>query len=155
MEDVLDLISKQEPRAAEILSLMAVLDRQGIPENLLRDDSDRDVDFKMALGTLIAFSLVKVEGDGAGYELHRLVQLATRKWLDIQGEKEVWQRRALTVVASIFPEGRFENWTTCESLLPHAQTVLHYGDTNGLCSKEYSELLYNVAYFDHEQGGMR
>ncbi len=74
-----ELISKQKQRAAEMLSLMAVLDRQGIPESLLRYDTDRDVDFTTALGTLLAFSLIKAGGDGSGYELHRLVQLATRK----------------------------------------------------------------------------
>jgi hypothetical protein len=35
-----DQIRKQKPRAAEILSLMAVLDRQGIPKTLLRKDGE-------------------------------------------------------------------------------------------------------------------
>lgn len=147
-----NLISKQKQRAAEMLSLMAVLDRQGIPESLLRDETDRDVDFTTALGTLLAFSLIKAGGDRAGYELHRLVQLATRKWLEMKGTTEQWQEKALLAVANVFPEGVFENWPTCEPLLPHAQTVIQYGEANEICPKEYSKLLSDVAYFDREQG---
>ena len=79
-----DLINKQNTRAAEILSLMAILDRQGIIESLIKDASDRIIDFKKTIGTLLAFSLIRSENNGAGYGLHRLVQLATQKWLETQ-----------------------------------------------------------------------
>ena len=147
-----ELISKQRPRAAEMLSLMAVLDRHGIPKNLLGNHTDRDIDVTTALGTLLAFSLIKAGGGGAGYEMHRLVQLATRKWLEMQGNIEVWQQKALSVVADMFPSGVFETWTTCESLLPHAQIVLQYGETKGVYPEKYPNLLSKVAYFDWEQG---
>ena len=147
-----DLISKQKPRAAEMLSLMAVLDRQGIPESLLRQETDRDIDFTTASGTLRAFSLVSAGVDGAGYEMHRLVQLATQKWLEIQGKIEVWQEKALLVVASMFPTGTFESWTTCESLLPHAQKVIQNRNVNEKHPFELSTLLSNMAWFGMEQG---
>ena len=108
-----DMISKHKPRAAEMLSLMAVLDRQGIPESLLRHKPDRKVEATKTLGNLTAFSLVSAGVDGTGYEIHRLVQLATQKWLEMQGEIQVWQEEALLVVADMFPIGEQENWTTC------------------------------------------
>ena len=88
-----DILRKQKPRAAEMLSLMAVLDPQGIPKSLLQNDTDRPIDVTTALGALKAFSLISVENDGSlisaedgrRYGLHRLVQLATRKWLELQG----------------------------------------------------------------------
>ena len=83
-----DLISEREPRAAEILSLMAVLDRQSILESLLRNPSDQTVGFMKALGTLLAFSLIKAGRDGAGYQLHRMVQLATQNWLQMQDQMD-------------------------------------------------------------------
>ena len=147
-----DLISKQKPRAAEMLSLMAVLDRQGIPESLLRQETDRDIDFTTALGTLRAFSLVSAGVDSAGYEIHRLVQLATQKWLEIQGKIGVWQEKALLVVANMFPTGTFETWTSCESLLPHAQKVIQNRNVNEKYPLEFSTLLSNMARFDVEQG---
>ena len=147
-----DLISKQKPHAAEVLSLMAVLDRQGIPESLLRQETDRNIDFTTALGTLQAFSLIRGGVDGAGYDIHRLVQLATQKWLEIQGKIGIWQETALLVVANRFPLGKFENWKTCESLLPHAQKVIQKADVNERYPLEFSILLSNMAWFDMEQG---
>ena len=73
-----DQIRKQKPRAAEILSLMAFLDPQGIPKTLLRRDKERGVEFTTALGTLQAFSLVITENGGASFEIHRLVQVSTQ-----------------------------------------------------------------------------
>ncbi len=147
-----DLISKQKSRAAEMLSLMAVLDRQGISKNLLKNDTDRNVDVMTALGTLQAFSLISVEDNGASYQLHRLVQLATRKWLEMEGTKEKWQEQALLKVAENFPSGVFETWPACETLLPHAETVIQYRNIKKMHSEQYSYLLQNIAYFDRLQG---
>ena len=147
-----DLISKQKPRAAEMLSLMAVLDRQGIPKSLLRNGTDRNIDVATALGILQAFSLISVGNGGSEYEIHRLVQLATRRWLEMQGTKVKWQERALLVLANMFPVGEFENWTVCESLMPHAQTVSEYEYVNEACLEQFAHLLMNMAYFDSLQG---
>lgn len=78
-----DQIRKQKPRASEILSLMAMLDRQGIPKTLLHRDRERGIDFTTALGTLQAFSLVTSEKGGSTLEIHRLVQVATQRWLEL------------------------------------------------------------------------
>ena len=147
-----DLISKQEPRAAEMLSRMAFLDRNGIPEILLRDRSDPSVDFKKALGTLLAFSLIKRKAvNRAEYELHSLVQLICQKWLKMQGTTAKWQMSAFIVVADVFPTGHYKTWTGCESLLPHALKVLEYGP-NEAYLMPFSNLLSRVASFDMEQG---
>ena len=154
-----DLISKQNPRAAEMLSLMAVLDRQGIPESLLQNDTDRKTEFVTARGILQRFSLISTENGGSKYELHRLVQLATRKWLEIQGTKEKWQVKALLVllnifpdVSNIFPKDIFENWTTCASLLPHIQTVTEYENIKKACPGQFAHLLCHAACCDLWQG---
>ena len=147
-----DLISKQKPRAAEMLSLMAVLDRQGISTNLLQKEGDSRVDFITALGTLRAFSLITVEDNGTGYQLHRLVQLATQKWLELKGKKEEWQELALLVLAEKFPSGLFETWPTCESFLPHARRVIQYKDAVEKNLQQYSCLSQRIADFDIQQG---
>ena len=79
-----DQIRKQKPRAAEILSLMAVLDRQGIPKALLLRDGERRTEFTTALGMLQAFSLVTSEKGGVSFEIHRLVQVSTQRWLELR-----------------------------------------------------------------------
>ncbi|MCJ1246054.1 hypothetical protein MMC30_003258 [Trapelia coarctata] len=71
-----DQISRQNPRAAEILSIMAILDRQAIPDLLLRKDSEGKVIFIKAIGTLKAYSLITEEKQGSIFGMHRLVQFA-------------------------------------------------------------------------------
>ncbi|MCJ1271350.1 hypothetical protein MMC22_011250 [Lobaria immixta] len=147
-----DLITKQKPRAAEMLSFMAVLDRQGIPKSLLKNDNDSNIDVATALGTLQAFSLISPEDNGTGYQMHRLVQLATRKWLEIEGTRDKWQEQALLTVAKIFPSGEFESWAACETFLPQAETVIQYRKIKKIYLEQYSHLLQNIARFDVLQG---
>ena len=144
-----DLISKQTTRAAEILSLMVFLDRQGIPESLLQNPSDRIVGFKKALSTLLAFSLIKAGRDEGVYEVHQMVQLATKHWLQMQDQTGIWQQKALSVVADNFQDKpSSQNWRIYEFLLPQAQTVIQYGEKLGVCSEKYFKFLSNVASFD-------
>lgn len=147
-----DLISKQKPLAARTLSLMAVLDRQGIPKSLIKGDDDSDLDITTALGALQAFFLVHVGKGGETYELHRLVQLATQRWLESNGIKEEMQRDALFLIANRFPDGSLETWTECEKLVPHASKVFQYKYTDEACKLRYAVLLRSMAHYELGQG---
>ncbi|RDL35854.1 uncharacterized protein BP5553_06466 [Venustampulla echinocandica] len=147
-----DQISRQKPRAAELLSLMSVLDRQGIPKTLLQNDNEQGIEFTTALGTLQAFSLIGIEKGGTKYEMHRLVQLSTQNWLELQGTKAKWQAKALGLLAGRFPSGEYETWNECEVLLPHAEAVVGYTSTTGSHLLQYAELLQKLARYDTEQG---
>jgi tetratricopeptide (TPR) repeat protein len=147
-----DQIRKHKPRAAEILSLMAVLDRQGIPKTLLRRNGEQGIKFTTALGTLQAFSLVTTEKGGASFEIHRLVQVSTQRWLELQGETAKWREEALKVLTAAFPSGDYRTWVACETLSPHAQAVARYifiSDQNLL---QRAELLHNMSSYDNGQG---
>ena len=93
-----------------MLSLMAVLDRQGIPKSLLQNDTDRKTEFVTARGILQRFPLISTEDGGSKYELHRLVQLATRKWLEIQGIERKVVRESLACAYGYVPDRRFRKW---------------------------------------------
>ncbi|MCJ1264537.1 hypothetical protein MMC22_004409 [Lobaria immixta] len=147
-----DLINKQNRKAAEVLSLMAVLDRQGMPRSLLQNNSDRDIHVTKALGTLMAFSMISAEKNGESYSIHRLVQLATRRWLEIQHTHEKWQKQALMVVDGTFRGEDFKSWAKDESLLPHAHIVAQYKHVVEDCSAEYQRLLERMALFHIHRG---
>jgi tetratricopeptide (TPR) repeat protein len=134
-------IRRENPFAADLLSLMSALNRQGIAESFLRGDSDR-LAFADALTVLCGFSLIIEESRGGCFGMHRLVQLATRKWLDAHGEMVKWNQKALMMVSKAFPAGRFENWTECIMLLPHAEAVLS-------CSLSDKDDLLNQALILH------
>ncbi|KAL6714710.1 hypothetical protein ACLMJK_008135 [Lecanora helva] len=133
-------IAQKQPRAAEILSLMSVLDRNSISKSLLIRDGERSLDFTLALGTLQAFSLIMPEKDGK-FALHRLVQLSTQRWLENEGTETQWQEKALMALVKHFPPGDFDNWRTCEALSPHAQIVIGYDFKYVLAHNRYREVI--------------
>ena len=126
-------IRKTSPEAAELLSLMAMFDRQGIPESILYDGRSR-LQFEDAVAPLTSFSLIKAQSTKQPeqqvgehlFEMHDLVQLATRKWLEVQMQVGTWQKASLRIMAAAFPSGQHETWAACRVLLPHARKVLGY-----------------------------
>jgi hypothetical protein len=84
--------------------------------------------------------------------MHRLVQLATRKWLERHKELEKWQGEAIKALSKTFPTGDYSNWKMCETLSPHTQEVLK----RKLVSDEHllarGSLLCNIAWYSLLQG---
>jgi tetratricopeptide (TPR) repeat protein len=147
-----DQISEEEPRAAEILSLMAFLDRQRVPEMLLRRGGDLDVKDTNAIGTLQAYSLITAETGDETYSMHRLVQLSTQTWLSLQEKRDVWEGNALELLSREFPNGEHKNRTKCNALLPHAIAVLKYRPTSDSDLLRRANILYYLGWFDWTQG---
>ena len=73
-----DQIKKQKPLAAEILSLMAVLERQAISDWLLCRGKNTGIDFGLAVGMLKAFSMIKAEPGDNVFGTHRRVRHQNR-----------------------------------------------------------------------------
>jgi hypothetical protein len=147
-----DHIRTSKPRAAEILSLMSVLDRQGIPKSVLRRENEKSIEFTTAIGMLQAFSLITPESTGISFEVHRLVHLATQKWLELEGKIQYWRQEALKVISEVYPAGVFENWTVCNSLAPHMQVVVEYASDSDACQLYSATILKNALQYDLSQG---
>ena len=122
-----DHIRRIRPRAAGLLSLMAFLDRLSIPQDFLLDEDEDPLDgvFVKACADLKAFSLITETPEGGNFNVHRLVQMITHKWLYDHGEIELWAGKALQAVSSKYPSANdVKTWNECANYLPHAQTVL-------------------------------
>ncbi|KAH7304614.1 kinesin light chain [Stachybotrys elegans] len=130
-------IKQQHGLASELLSFTSLLDRQEIPAEFLssynkREESEEpldntDIALTEALGVLKAFSFV-VENNNRSYDMHRLVQLVTRKWLISCGTVSQFGKEALLVVSHLYPYGTYETRTTCAAYLSHANSVLRLSD---------------------------
>jgi len=126
-------IRKTSPAAADLLSLMTMFDRQGVPEHLLYDGRSR-LQFEDAVTPLTSFSLIRTQGGNPSrqqtgdqsFEMHSLVQLSTRKWLELNDEVGKWRKASLRIMAATFPNGQHETWASCQKLLPHSKKVLGY-----------------------------
>jgi tetratricopeptide (TPR) repeat protein len=141
--------------AAELLSLMSFFDRQGIPEDLLYGYNGAVKDnnsFKDDLATLGDYSFVTVTKGINIFEMHSLVQLATRKWLESQDELFKWRERFISNLCAEFPSGDDENWERCQALFPHAKAAMTQRPESRKSLEEWALLLFNAGWHAHNRG---
>ena len=142
-----DQVRRENPFAADALSLMSVLNRQNIPQHLLLKDKDNRILLESALALLLGFSLIIAESEGDSFAMHRLVQLATKKWLQSHSEIVKWNQKALHLLLEAFPSSYYERWKECEALFPHVEAVLScnfYSETDLLAK---ASLLYGLSVY--------
>ena len=144
-------IRKADKFAADLLSFMACLDRQGIPRELL-PTTESPAKVTVALGLLKAYSLITGNENNTLFNMHRLVHLATRSWLRTNDEFHFWAHSCLLEVSEKFPEWPGSELDTCALYLPHAQTVLDYGPMSGVVHVTSIDLAIVVALYLKEQG---
>ena len=144
-------IRKNDHKAAEMLSLMSVFDGQAIPKSLLSSNTEA-VEFDKALGTLKAFSLITMEQNRQAFNLHRLVYLATRNWLNMNEELDAWTGKALVLLSELFPTGTHKNQEIWMAYLPHAQIVLKSDQLPAGEHIAQATLLFNVSMALQKKG---
>ncbi|OIW22782.1 hypothetical protein CONLIGDRAFT_664815 [Coniochaeta ligniaria NRRL 30616] len=134
-------IQRQNALAGELLSLMSLFDRHSIPLRFAslycehrQGDAQSELQLTKALGLLKAFSFI-AGGEGRGFDMHRLVQLVTRKWLGNNGMIPRFAERAMLIVSHAYPFGMYENRAVCHEYLPHAYAVLRLEGTGSLDEK--------------------
>ncbi|KAF2258231.1 TPR-like protein, partial [Lojkania enalia] len=150
-----EYIRRARPSAIRLLSLMSLFDRQGIPESLLSgrygEVDDDQSDFEDDLNMLLNFSLASTDLSGSQVEMHRLVQLSTKRWLELNKELEAWKEKYLTLMDESYPVGRYENWTVCQALFPHAQAVVDARPINDRL-EAWASTLFKAAWYASEMG---
>ena len=169
-----DHIRETRRSAADLLSLMSFFDRQGIPERLLQygerkddefqedemeSDSNEDQssqwsqreEFEKDIVTLRNFSFVS-DTSGTGFEMHGLVQLATRKWLTANGLLERWKQQFLSNLCAEVPTGEYENWATWKELFPHAKSAMEQRPKAQESVLEWASILYYAAWYAWRMG---
>ncbi|KAM0331405.1 hypothetical protein ACHAQA_003078 [Verticillium albo-atrum] len=143
------------PLAIDLLSVMSFLDGQEIPRHLFEDFRPGTVSarYNKAFGTLNSFSIIQQTGSAERprFRIHRLVQLAMRRWLDQHELNEKYARDALDLVSAKFPEDSVAHWKKCVELHPHAEYVLKLSTVSSTSPARMS-LLKRVATFQHLSG---
>jgi hypothetical protein len=129
-----DHIRNTRQSAADLLSLMSFFDRQGIEEALLRRQSSTaaervlaaqaDDGFEDDVLALRDYSFITVTKDANTFEMHSLVQLATRTWLEKEGRLDKWREQFISNLCAELPTGEHENREKCQTLFPHARAAL-------------------------------
>ena len=100
------------------------------------------------------YSFVSVTVDQSTFEMHRLVQLATRKWLETHGTLERWNQQFIRNLCAKFPTGEHENWATCQTLFPHTKSAAMQQLKGEESLAEWTSLLYHAAWYGWHMGSM-
>ncbi|CAD6580011.1 MAG: hypothetical protein ASARMPRED_009324 [Alectoria sarmentosa] len=146
-------LTMQSPKAAAMLSLMAVLDRQAIPSELVQAPGGNTLDQKAAIAKLKAFSLIQEESSSSKYSLHRLVQLSTQRWLADHDKLSHWQKTAISAVARECPEDvTFDQWALIQDLSSHVQIVLAHNFCEPTPLVDRARILHCLGHYTMEQG---
>jgi tetratricopeptide (TPR) repeat protein len=116
-------IRHREPLAADYLSFMACIDAKGIPQSLLPAGASRKKEVD-AIGTLEAYSFIIKRTTDRAIDLHRLVHLATRSWLQQKDLIAQWTERAIELLDEVFPDHGHRNRSVWRIYLPHVSYVL-------------------------------
>jgi len=145
-----DQIQKMRPSATDLLALMSMFDGQGIPERLLHDGRNR-LQFLDDITPLTSFSLIRVqirqENKEQTFEMHPLVQLTTRKWLELNGQIGNWRKESLRVMELTFPSGEHGTWAACQMLLPHSRMILAFFSNNENEVLYRAKVAHRTAYY--------
>ena len=115
-------IRRRDPLAADFLSFTSCIDPRDILQSLLPPAASRkEID---AIGALSAYSFVSQRSADQSLDLHRLVHLATRNWLRMEGTLAEWATKAVARLNEVFPNNDYKNRSIWRAYLPHARYVL-------------------------------
>ena len=146
-------------RAANLLSLMSLCDRQAIPEVLLRIQGDkesaRDNTFEEDIEILLEFSFISESSNSSAFQMHRLVQLATRKWLESREELDWYVEEFVSKLNLAFPSDVYTNWNLCQTLFPHTISAFSFVPKSRLGVLKWALVLQRGAEYASRKGGAR
>ncbi|KAI4673542.1 uncharacterized protein J4E88_008597 [Alternaria novae-zelandiae] len=147
-----EYMQSTRPSAAGLLAMMSFFDGREIPEALIRRlskhknaqgsqnsygnhdfDSDKEDDvsqcgadydaFDDDVLTLLKYNFISVRTGGTSFVMHRLVQSATRTWLDESDRVEPQRQQRISNLCAELLQGQYGNWEACQALLEHVRSV--------------------------------
>ena len=149
---------KQESEAAtELLCLLAFLDPESIPENILiagatelgpilsKATSDPlELDYIIEL--LLNYSLIRRNPSSMSLSIHRLIQVVLKDNMDWETQS-LWAERAIRAVNRTFPDVELRTWDKCQQCLPHVEACMLYIHEYKLAFPEAARLFTEAASY--------
>ncbi|ERF72255.1 hypothetical protein EPUS_02142 [Endocarpon pusillum Z07020] len=118
-------------------------------------DWSGDEKFEDDILILRNYSFISVNVNGTMFEMHRLVQLATRKWLEAHEQLEMWKQQYIKNLCSEYPRtGEYKNWVKCQALFPHARTLLAQQPESNRSLREWASILHTAAWYALGKGNL-
>ena len=143
-------IRSQYYQAAQLLSVMAFLDRHNVSRDLLQGLAESRHQLNTALGILESFCLINADSSKEYFRMHRLVQLATQFWLS--SKKSDYEALALKLVVANFCQDDGEEHIKQTLLIPHAKIVATYTFPDEHNTFILAKLQHSIAAYDLRAG---
>jgi hypothetical protein len=115
-------------------------------------DDDADGGFEDDVAMLRDYCLIVADEAGDEFEMHGLVQLSMRKWLESHGKEEKFKHQFVSRMAALFPTGDYRNWATCQRLFLHVERAIDYRPAEAKLVEAWATLLYNGGWYAELQG---
>jgi tetratricopeptide (TPR) repeat protein len=115
-------IVRQDADAADLLQYMSCIEWKAIPRSILPAVRP-EARMTTAIGTLWSYSFITTRNDSQTYDMHRLVHVAARVWLQQKGLMVETQKRALEHLSNIFPSDDYEEREVWREYIPHAVRI--------------------------------
>jgi hypothetical protein len=143
-------IRRENSDAADLLSFISCIEWKGIPLSLL-PALESEAYMTDAIGIICSYGfMTRRDNDHAVYDMHRLVHLAIRIWLDQEQRGVEVKKAALEHVADVFPFGGYENLTLWREYMAHALRLMGLDDYGNTAAK--AELALKLGTCLNEDG---
>jgi tetratricopeptide (TPR) repeat protein len=136
-----DQIRKSDSFAADLLSFLPYIEPKAIPQSILPLPEVEEL-MVHAIGTLCGYAFLTRRGDSRVFDMHSLVHLAARIWIQREGRTAITSEAATRRVSAVFPNDNYSNRGLWREYLPHAFRILEHGGK--VDTKEKSNLCYWV-----------
>jgi hypothetical protein len=94
------------------------------------------------------FSLITTAIDGVHFAMHSLVQYSTKRWLEIQGVLEGWEKKYIYLMNDHFPNNIGDNTQRlCEALFLHALMAVNSMPPDRETVDVWANLTYNYSKY--------
>ncbi|KAK0638483.1 acyl transferase/acyl hydrolase/lysophospholipase [Cercophora newfieldiana] len=134
-------IRRSDKSAAKLLEFLSCIEPKSIPGSILPKLEPEEMTH--AIGTLCGYSFLTKRGATDTYDMHSLVHLATRLWVQRDGRQVDTTRKAIEQLDRIFPYENYENRELWRNYLPHAIRALR--QAGDITFYSLSHLVYMIA----------
>ncbi|KAJ4009129.1 hypothetical protein NW752_009426 [Fusarium irregulare] len=116
-------VHQLNPMAGDILEFLCFLSEKDIPLSILPPEYE-NLELNEAIGVLQSYAFITAREDGQFLDMHRLVRLATRNWLEETGRFVQVFRPVLRRLRDFLKDFKPEDYSRWMKFMPHAQSVV-------------------------------
>lgn len=114
-------------------------------------DFRKDDGFKEDVQVLRDYSFISIDTNQS-FEMHALVQLAMREWLDANEQLELCKQQYVKILSTAFPSGDHKNWSRCQRLFPHVKSAITQLPKRKDSLNEWASVMYKAAEYVMRKG---